>query len=95
MMTIEEISVLAGREGVSYGRYVFEHAVETEAGGAKIVHIRPGEKRCAFCGRIFMPMNSRNRFCRDSCRIRWNSRRQRQIKAVEAAGDEAMCKRAV
>ncbi len=94
-MTIEEISVLAGREGVSYGRYVFEHAAETESGGAKIVHLRPWERCCAFCGRVFQPMNSRNRFCRDACRITWNSRRQREIKAAEAANDEALRKRAV
>ncbi len=94
-MTIEEISVLAARAGVSYGQYVFEHAAETETGGAKIVRIRPGEKRCAFCGRIFLPSSSRNRFCRDACRITWNSRRQREIKAAEAARDEEMCKRAV
>lgn len=84
-MTIEEISRLAKAEGLSYGQYVFRHADQLR-GQPESRQPRPGEKLCLCCGRRFIPVNKRNRFCRASCRVAWNANRRRALLREEPHG---------
>lgn len=84
-MTIEEICKLARAEGLSYGQYVLRHADQLRQPPPPAA-LRPGERRCLHCGRIFAPVNIRNRFCRASCRVAWNTARRRALLRKERHG---------
>ena len=86
-MEIEDICRLARAEGLSYGQYVLRHRAEL-SGKPPRPRLRPGERNCRLCGRSFVPVNSRHRFCRDACRIKWNREKQRKMKAKEIKADE-------
>lgn len=86
-MEIEDICRLARAEGLSYGQYVFVHAAEL-AGRRPTQRLRPGERSCRHCGRAFLPMTPRRRFCRAACRMAWNQEKRNKMKKKEAEQNE-------
>ncbi len=75
---------MARAEGLSYGRYVYIHAAEL-AGKPPKRRLRPGERVCRSCGRIFMPANNQQLFCRAACRVTWNKNKRKRMKETEDA----------
>ena len=86
-MEIEDVCRLARAEGLSYGQYVFAHAAEL-AGKRPKPRLRPGERSCRYCGRIFLPVGTRHRYCRNACRAAWNQEKRRKMMKREAERDE-------
>lgn len=65
-MTISEIARLARAAGMSYGEYAQAHAAELAEREKEDVK-RRGAKPCAVCGKLFVPPNSRYKYCSDTC----------------------------
>lgn len=78
-MNIDDVCKMAKEEGLSYGNYVYKHAEEL-AGKKPTKKAKDNEQQCKYCGNFFVPINSRNIFCRNGCRVAFHQKNQRKIK---------------
>lgn len=87
-MMIEEICKKAKAEGLTYGQYVAKHKAEL-AGMRAEPELHDGYRICRNpnCRKEFTPTNSRQVFCRTSCRVSYNQKKRREKQKWEGEDD--------